>query len=119
MIYFMGDLVLRLFGREYVEQTSTVLKLLAAATPLAAVTYIYLGIERVRRRMAPLLAVSAVVAVVMVATTAVLVPRVGLAGAGYGALAGYGVGALLSLVLLYPFLRHGIENSVATEGGLQ
>ncbi len=119
VIYFMGDLVLRLFGREYVEQTSTVLKLLAAATPLAAVTYIYLGIERVRRRMVPLWAGSAVVAVVMVATTAVLVPRVGLAGAGYGVLAGYGVGALLSLILLYPFRRHGIEISAATEGGLQ
>ena len=104
--FFLGDLVLRLFGGEYVDRSSTVLKLLAASTPLAAVTNIYLGVERVRGRMGYLVAVSAVVAVVMLGVTGGLVPRVGIEGAGYGVLAGYGAGALASLALLYPMLRH-------------
>jgi O-antigen/teichoic acid export membrane protein len=104
-VYFLGDLVLLLFGREYAEQSSSVLKVLAAATPLAAVTYVYLGIERVRQRLAPLMAVSAVVAVVMLGAIAALVPRMGIVGAGYGVLAGYGVGALISLPLLYPMMK--------------
>lgn len=105
LTYFLGDMVLRFFGGEYVEQSSSVLKVLAAATPLAAVTSIYLGIERVRGRMGSLVAVSAVVAVVMLGVTVALVPRVGIAGAGYGVLAGYGMGALLSLPLLWPMVR--------------
>ena len=40
--FFLGDLVLRLFGGEYVQRSSGVLKLLAAASPLAAVTSIYM-----------------------------------------------------------------------------
>ena len=109
--------MLRLFGGEYVERSSTVLKLLAAATPLAAVTNIYLGIERVGGRMAYLVAVSAVVAAVMLGVTVGLVPRFGIEGAGYGVLAGYGVGALVSLALLYPMLRHGRGLGTPAEGG--
>ena len=105
----LGDQVLRLFGGEYAEQSSIVLRLLAAASPMAAVTNIYLGVERVRGRMVFLVLVSAVVAVVMLGVTIGLTPRLGIEGAGYGVLAGYGAGALLSLFLLYPILRHGKE----------
>ena len=114
--FFLGDLVLGLFGSEYAERSSTVLKLLAAATPLAAVTNIYLGTERVRGRMVPLVAVSTVVAVVMLAVTVVLVPLFGLAGVGYGVLAGNGSGALVSLVLLYQMLGRGPGLVTPTEG---
>lgn len=102
--FLLGDLVLRLFGVEYAERSGTVLKLLAASSPLAAVTNIYLGIERVRGRMVNLVAVSGVVAVVTLGVTIGTVPRLGIEGAGYGVLAGYGAGALLSLALLYPML---------------
>ncbi len=100
MVYLFGDLVLYLFGKAYVEESSRVLKLLAAATPLAAVTYIYLGIERVRVGMAPLVTVSAVMAAIMLWVTVVMVPRAGIEGAGYGATAGYGAGALCSILLI-------------------
>jgi O-antigen/teichoic acid export membrane protein len=103
--YFLGDLVLLFFGSEYVEQSSNVLKVLAAATPFAAVTYVYLGIERIRQRLALLVMVSVMVTVVMLGATAVLVPRMGIVGAGFGVVAGYGVGALLSLLLLYPVMK--------------
>ena len=106
-VYALGDYVLLLFGRDYVVESGGVLKLLAAATPLAAVTHIYLGVQRVRGRLLPLLAVSAAVTLFMLGVTAALVPRIGIAGAGYGVLAGYGVGALLSLPLLWPMVRHG------------
>jgi O-antigen/teichoic acid export membrane protein len=107
MVYFVGDSILLLFGREYVVQSGGVLKLLAAATPLAAVANTYLSVERVRGRLAPLVAVSAVVMVVMVGATVLLVPRLGIEGAGYAVVAGYGVGALLGLCLLYPMMRRG------------
>jgi O-antigen/teichoic acid export membrane protein len=104
-VYFLGDLVLLLFGREYVEQSNDVLKVLAAAMPLAAVTHVYLSIERVYQRLVPLVAVSAVVALVMLGAIAVLVPHMGIVGAGYGVVAGYGVGTVLSLLLLYPMMK--------------
>jgi len=85
------------------ERSSEVLKLVAAATPLAALTNIYLSIERVRGSMAPLVAVSAV----MLGTTGVLVPRLGIIGAGYPLVAGYGTGALLSLPLIYRMVVRG------------
>jgi O-antigen/teichoic acid export membrane protein len=104
-VYFLGDLVLLLFGREYVEQSNGVLRVLAAATPLAAVTHVYLSIERVCQRLVPLMAVSAAVALVMLGAIMVLVPRMGIVGAGYGVVAGYGVGTVLSLLLLYPMMK--------------
>ena len=104
LVYFLGDLILLLLGREYVEQSSSVFKILAAAVPLAALTNVYLTIERVRQRLGPLVSVSAVVAVFMLGATAVLVPRVGITGAGYGVIVGYGVGTLISLPALYSMM---------------
>ena len=114
-IYAVGDHVLLLFGRDYVAEAGGVLKLLAVATPLAAVTHIYLGVQRVRGRMLPLIAVSAAVTLLMLGVTAALVPRFGVAGAGYGVLAGYGMGALLSLPLLWPMVR-GVRPSASFRG---
>lgn len=106
LVYFLGGLLLMLlFGREYAEQSSGVLKVLAAAAPLAAVTYVFMGIERVRNHSAGLVTVSAMVTVVMLGAIAVLVPRLGIIGAGYGVVAGYGVGALISLPVLYPMIK--------------
>ena len=99
--YALGDYVLLLFGRDYVAESGGVLKLMAAATPLAAVTYIYLGVQRVRGRLLPLVAVSAAVTLFMLGMTVALVPRIGIVGAGYSVLAGYGVGAVLSLLSLW------------------
>jgi O-antigen/teichoic acid export membrane protein len=118
LVYFLGDLVLLLFGGEYVGQSSSVLKVLTAATPLAAITYVYLGVERVRQRLAPLVGVSVIVTVVMLGTIVALVPRVGIVGAGYGVVAGYGAGALISLLLLYPMMKQshrpmGVGQSIA------
>jgi O-antigen/teichoic acid export membrane protein len=102
LMYFLGDVVLMLFGEDYVDRSSILLKVLAAATPMAAMTHVYLSIERVYQRLIPLVAVSVIVIIVMLGAIAVLVPRLGIVGAGYGVVAGYGVGALLSLLLLYP-----------------
>ncbi len=109
-VYFLGDTVLLLFGREYAEHTNDVLRLLAAAAPLAAVTHVSLGVLRARGRMVSLVTVAAAVNLIMVGATAMLVPSVGIVGAGYGAVAGYGIGALLGLPLLYPLMRRGRES---------
>jgi O-antigen/teichoic acid export membrane protein len=117
LAYFLGDVVLLPFGRDYIEESSTLLKLLTAATPMAAVTHVYLSIERVRQRLVSLVAVSLIVTIVMLGTIAVLVPSIGIVGAGYGVVAGYGVGALLSLLLLYPMMKrshHLVSTSQST-----
>jgi O-antigen/teichoic acid export membrane protein len=105
LIYFFGGFVLLLFGREYVEQSSSVLKVLAAAIPLAAVTNLYLSIERVLQHLVSLVVVSAIVTIVMLGAIVVLIPRMGIVGAGYGVMVGYGVGALISLPMLYPMMK--------------
>jgi O-antigen/teichoic acid export membrane protein len=104
-VYFLGDVILLLFGREYVEQSRDSLKLLSAAMPLAAVTYIYLGAERVSGHMKQVVGVSAIVTAVMLGAIVVLIPRMGIVGAGYGVVAGYSVGALISLLLLYSMIK--------------
>lgn len=116
LAYFLGDVVLLPFGRDYIEESSTLLKLLTAATPMAAVTHVYLSIERVRQRLVSLVAVSLIVTIVMLGTIAVLVPSMGIVGAGYGVVAGYGVGALLSLLLLYPMMKRS-HHLVSTSQG--
>ena len=105
VIFVSADRLLLLFGRDYSTEATNLLRLVALAGLPAAITNVYLGVERVRRGLAWLLGTSLLVASVTLATSYVLLGPLGITGAGVGLLAGQGLGAAISAVRLPLILR--------------
>lgn len=80
--------LLRLFGTEYAAEGTLLLQLLAASAVPHVITGVYVNIERARRRIGAVIALYAVLGVAVVAGSALLVPRLGVTGAGVAWLAG-------------------------------
>jgi O-antigen/teichoic acid export membrane protein len=92
-----GDRVLLLFGPEYAAEGSALLRVMAAAALPAAVLNVYLGSLRVMKRSAELVLIAAAVAVTTVGLSYVLLPEVGLEGAGIAFAAAQGLGLAMML----------------------
>ncbi len=105
VIFVSADRLLLLFGRDYSTEATNLLRLVALAGLPAAVTNVYLGVERVRRGLAWLVGTSMLVASVTLAASYVLLAPLGITGAGVGLLAGQGLGAAISAVRLPLILR--------------
>lgn len=104
LVLLAGDKLLLVFGEDYSQQASGVLRMVAVATLLAAVTNIYLGIERVRKRIGPLVAVSSLVGLTTCGVSYALLPGLGILGAGVGMLTGQALGAAIGAARLAPIL---------------
>jgi len=110
-----GDKLLLVFGREYADSSASLLKIVAVSALPAAVTNLYLAGERVRKRLGSLIVTAGLVAAVTLATSYLLLPGMGLTGAGIGILAGQGVGAALALLGGFPLRRPAPAKPSLTE----
>jgi O-antigen/teichoic acid export membrane protein len=84
------------FGSDYAREGSDLLRLLALATVPACVTNLYLGVERVRKRVRRLILFSLVVAGITVGGGYLLLQEVGIEGLGIAWLAAQSVGAAIA-----------------------
>jgi O-antigen/teichoic acid export membrane protein len=83
IIFFLaGDKILLLFGTAYSENATTLLRVLAVSALPASVNYIYFSLRRVEMRMKSVVGLSASIAVVTLALSFFLLPRMGILGAG-------------------------------------
>jgi len=94
--------LLRLFGADYATEGTRLLQLLAASAVPHVVTGIYVSIQRARRDMRAVISLYAVLGVAVVAGTALLVPVLGVTGAG---VAWLGAQSALAAALLATRLR--------------
>lgn len=81
-IFLLGGQVLLLFGRTYAEQATPLLWLLSLATVPMTLNVSYFSVQRVQRRMADVVLNLGWILVVTLGLSAVLLPRMGLLGAG-------------------------------------
>jgi O-antigen/teichoic acid export membrane protein len=100
-IFLIGGKVLLIFGRAYSNAGTTLLWILALSTLPLAVNHVYFGIRRVQQRMAGVVAGAVWVLVVTLGLTVILLPRVGLPGAG---IAWFVAQASLAAVILGRFV---------------
>jgi len=105
LIFVSADRLLLVFGRDYSAEATNLLRLVALAGLPAAVTNVYLGVERVRKDLVWLVGTSLLVALVTLAISYVLLVPLGITGAGIGLLAGQGLGAAIAAVRLPLILR--------------
>lgn len=99
-VFLAGDHMLLVFGQDYAREGGDALRLVALAAVPAAVTNVYLGIERARGGIKGLIGVSAVVAVVTLGLSYVAIPELGIKGGAVGLLAGQTAGAWLGVAIL-------------------
>jgi O-antigen/teichoic acid export membrane protein len=97
LMMIAGDKLLLVFGRSYSSEATGLSRWVAAAALPASLTYVYLAVQRVRKRMKAMVAVSWSVCLVTLGLSYFLVPKIGITGPGIGMLCGYGVGALLGV----------------------
>jgi O-antigen/teichoic acid export membrane protein len=82
VVLVAAPLILSVFGDAYAREAGTLLRILAVAAIPSTIVVIYMAMLRVQKRMGTLLALTAAVAVLVVAPTLVLLPGFGLAGVG-------------------------------------
>jgi O-antigen/teichoic acid export membrane protein len=96
-LLLLADKLLLAFGHDYAREGANLLRILALAALPAALVTVYLGALRVIKRMGELILIAGVAAVTTVALSAVLLPLMGLAGAGVGHGLGQGLAAAIVL----------------------
>lgn len=102
--------ILRLFGPEYVENGTTVLRLLALSAVPIVVPNVVIQVARVRRSLPWMVGVRLANAVLTIGLVAVLLPRYGLVGVGLAWLTAQCVLVVPLLVVLRHWLR-SVERS--------
>jgi O-antigen/teichoic acid export membrane protein len=102
IMLLLGDKLLLLFGQAYSENAANLLRILALSTIPNAVISIYFSVQRVKLKMAMVNILSLLLAVLTLGLSWVLIPGMGIAGAGLGWLAGQtviAVGIVISLMI--------------------
>jgi O-antigen/teichoic acid export membrane protein len=92
-----GDKLLLLFGKDYSQETTSVLRVVATSALPTIVTAIYLGIAQVQHRLKPLVLVPAAMAVGTLVLSDALAKPLGILGPAVGWTAMHGVVALAVL----------------------
>lgn len=100
LLWLAGDRLLLAFGADYSREATDVLRLVSLAALPAAITNVYLASERVRRRVGWLLALAGLVSATTLSLSYILLPRLGIAGAGLALLVGQGLGAAIAAARL-------------------
>jgi O-antigen/teichoic acid export membrane protein len=96
-ILLVGDKLLLLFGKDYSQETTSVLRVVATSALPITVTAIYLGIAQVRHRLKPLVLVPAATAVGTLVLSDALAKPLGILGPAVAWTAMHGVVALAVL----------------------
>jgi O-antigen/teichoic acid export membrane protein len=99
-IFLLGGKVLLIFGKAYSEAGTSLLWILALSALPLAVNYLYFSVRRVQQRMAGVVASAVWLLIVTLGLSVVLLPRVGLLGAG---IAWFAAQASLAAVVLVRF----------------
>lgn len=102
VIFVAAPLILLPFGPAYVHHGTTLLRLLAAASPLRAVAFLYDGVCRMQGHGSRLLVVEGLAGIAMVVAVTLLARGDGLVGVGLAWLMVWGLVA----VCVAPAMRH-------------
>jgi len=82
IVFLAGERVLALFGSAYAENATTLLWVLAVSAIPVGLNHTYFTVKRVQKRMRGAIGLSAFIAVVTMVLSYLLLPRVGIIGAG-------------------------------------
>ncbi len=111
LVLVLADKLLLLFGGAYSESATSLLRILALGAVPACVNAIFIGIKQVQKGLKALVSLTAFMAVVTLGLAFLLVPSMGIEGAGIGWVVGQTASATL-VVLVSGLRRRGIYMSL-------
>jgi O-antigen/teichoic acid export membrane protein len=109
IIFLVGDKIMLIFGRDYSENATTLLQILTLSLIPLSLNAIYFGIKRVQMQMKGVITLSAFIAVATLVLSWILLPRLGIMGAGWAWLASQGLVAI-GLVTSFTLRRSVVHN---------
>ena len=113
VVFLAGDKVLALFGDAYAEHATTLLWVLAVSSIPAGLNHTYFTVKRVQKRMRDVIGLSAFIAVITMILSYVLVPRMGIIGAGVGWLIPQVIVAIIVTPTLLRWRYHSVVGNEA------
>jgi O-antigen/teichoic acid export membrane protein len=81
-VFLLGDKVLLLFGPSYSQEGLQLLRVLSLSTVPMAVNFLYFSVRRVQQRMGGVIVSTLWILIVTLGLSVLLLPRIGLLGAG-------------------------------------
>ena len=100
VIFFFGDKILLLFGREYSQNALQTLWLLSLSALPLAINELYIVIRRVQLRTKAVIYTYLSIATITIAASYILIPKYGLIGVGMGWVLGEGLVAIVCAVTM-------------------
>lgn len=97
--------ILSILGPDYADEGSTVLRLMALAIPFTIFSTMYINTARVQNKMGRVVVIQLLLAALIIGLTAVLLPVLGIDGAGWAYLIAEAAAALAVAVPLFRFMR--------------
>jgi O-antigen/teichoic acid export membrane protein len=107
VLLLFADKILLLFGEDYSENGTTLMRLIALSIVPYAFNYLYVTIGRIEMKHGPLIAVSSGMTVLSLGLAYYLSAEMGLDGIGYGWLLGQTIVAIPVVALLWWKLQRG------------
>ncbi|MCL0094973.1 polysaccharide biosynthesis C-terminal domain-containing protein [Dehalococcoidia bacterium] len=102
LVLAFADKLLLLFGIAYSENATTLVRILAISSLPLAVNTVYLAIKRVEKKLRVIVALTGFVAVITLGLSFLLLPRLGINGAGIAWVISQGI---LASVIVASFLK--------------
>lgn len=100
VLYFFGELVLELIGKDYALGALNVLRIMALSSFFVAICQIHSSIKRIQKDIKGLILLGALIFALLLGLSYAFMPKLGLLGVGYAWMISYGVSALVVAVFV-------------------
>ena len=95
ILYFFGELVLQLIGKDYTERGLSLLRLMALSSFFVAICEIHSSIRRIQKDIKRLILLGAMIFALLLGLSYIFMPKLGLPGVGYAWIISYGVSGVI------------------------
>jgi O-antigen/teichoic acid export membrane protein len=97
LVWFLADKLLLLYGGQYADKATDLLRWLAVAVFPLTINMVYFGIKRVQKNVKPVIILAVCMAVITILSSYLLLPKFGINGVGISWLFGQSVIAFVAI----------------------
>ncbi len=110
LLYFGGDWLLGLVGKDYSDKGTKLLQIIIFTSIFISVTSTYSSIKRIQKDVKGIKLLSGIISVLLIILVYKLVPLFGIIGIGYSWVLSYGIGSILVGMMIWKERKMFITN---------
>jgi O-antigen/teichoic acid export membrane protein len=111
ILVLLGDKILLLFGEAYSQNATKLIWIVAISALPLSINQVYFGIRRVQKRMKGVIGLSACIAIITLILSYLLLPRMGIVGAGIAWLVAQSLAAAVIVCWSWKELSRSIKQA--------